>query len=54
MEYSLENVLDHVKKQSFSDISKLEKEVMLHSSLLESSLSVNHSVISDSLQPHRL
>ena len=48
MEYSLETVLDHVKKQSFSDISKLVKKIMLHSILLDP-LSVNHSVISDSL-----
>ena len=35
MEYSLETVLDHVKKQSFSDISKLVKKIMLHSILLD-------------------
>ena len=35
MEYSLETVLDHVKKQSFSDISKLVKKIMLQSILLD-------------------
>ena len=31
----METVLDHVKKQSFSDISKLVKKIMLHSILLD-------------------
>ena len=35
MEYSLETVLDHVKKQSFSDISKLVRKIMLQSILLD-------------------
>ena len=31
----METVLDHVKKQSFSDISKLVKKIMLQSILLD-------------------